>query len=109
MNIGLNNQTKLKQAQRPIPLVRCSLESLFDFLRRDIMFTKQHYKAIAEIVKENSIGVPMAECHSSPQTEKLVEGQKIAGKWIALKLANYFAEDNSLFNRQKFLEACGIA
>ena len=63
------------------------------------MFTRQHYKAIAEIVKKNT------DRHDHPQFNY----------WDAMgtddfcdELADYFAADNPRFDRTKFLEACGL-
>jgi hypothetical protein len=60
------------------------------------MFTRQHYKAIAAIINDNG-----ANCGEK------VSGRQVA-KWISLALSDYFADDNERFNRQKFLDACGI-
>jgi len=69
------------------------------------MFTKRHYKAIAEIIKNNT-------CTALPEpnhdTLIRIDAHKEAGIWIALNLADYFAEDNPRFDRQRFLAACGI-
>ena len=74
------------------------------------MFTRQHYKAIAEIIssvtlmamepKGGTIGTAEAR-------ENLKSGVEIAQCQISRDLADYFAGDNEHFNRQKFLEACG--
>lgn len=64
------------------------------------MFTKQHYKAIAEIIDSNTQ-------HKGPPQNDIDEGVRRGGKYIALALADYFPDDNPLFDRQKFLEACG--
>ena len=72
------------------------------------MFTRQHYKAIAEVVYQNAIAMPIAEIPNDPCIAARVEGIHDAGKWIALALADYFAEDNERFDRSKFLEACKI-
>ena len=56
------------------------------------MFTRQHYEAIAEIMKINST--------------KEVCATRLVILDIAEELANYFAQDNPRFDRQKFLEAC---
>ena len=60
------------------------------------MFTRQHYKAIAEIVKsakEDYRGGTPAELVLSTIDEQL---------------ADYFAGDNPLFSRDKFLTACEV-
>ena len=62
------------------------------------MFTRQHYKAIAEIIEYATNEDPANACYGCryPQTV------------IATCLADYFAKDNSRFDREKFLEACGL-
>jgi hypothetical protein len=64
------------------------------------MFTKQDYKAIAEIIE---IDVDPA-CLGS---EDPCAGCAVA-QAIAWRLADYFAEDNSRFDRKRFLEACRL-
>ena len=71
------------------------------------MFTRQHYKAIAEIIKENAVCVPIGESDHE-KTDARVMGQKMAGNWISQALADYFAADNPRFDRTKFIEACGL-
>lgn len=61
------------------------------------MFTKQHYKAIAEIIKGNK------PAHTE---NSFCMGRKTALEFIADDLAAYFASDNPLFDREKFLAAC---
>lgn len=64
------------------------------------MFTKKHYKAIAEII-ENRVGDGFTG-------EDYDRGWHDAAKSIAAMLADYFAKDNSRFNRERFLTACGL-
>lgn len=62
--------------------------------------TKKHFKAIAEIIKqkrESTLG-------ESPYEQ----GIDHATYDFALSLSNYFVSDNPLFDRAKFLTACGI-
>lgn len=63
------------------------------------MFTKQHYKAIAEIIKGQK---ELADVFVAKQFVI----QRISD--IAAGLAGYFAEDNPRFDREKFLVACGL-
>lgn len=58
------------------------------------MFTKQHYKAIAEIIR-----------HAVASTSK--EEQVMAAP-LANELADYFTTDNDRFDRKKFMIACGL-
>ena len=54
--------------------------------------SKQHYIAIARIIK----------------TEPVTIAEQSTCKSIALKLAGYFSDDNPLFDKGKFLAACGL-
>ena len=60
------------------------------------MFTRQHYEAIAEILKEAG-----EDWQGGTPTECIIYG-------IRDQLADYFAQDNERFDREKFLEACGL-
>ena len=57
------------------------------------MFTRQHYKAIAVIIASGD-----TDCASGCGVLFL----------IIHKLADYFTKDNERFDREKFLEACGL-
>jgi len=65
------------------------------------IFTKQHYKAIANIIKAR-----INACST------LSEQTQVACRYscfvIANNLSSYFQEDNPKFDRDKFLKACGI-
>ncbi len=54
------------------------------------MFTRQHYQAIADVIKETA-----NKAYQTTHTQDLTE-----------KLADYFASDNPRFSREKFLAAC---
>lgn len=56
--------------------------------------TKKHYEAIAKIIQLYKA----IESHSD----------KRMCYYIAHDLADYFQTDNKNFNRERFLEACGI-
>ena len=62
------------------------------------MLTKKDFKAIVEIIKEN--------------THKRISigGNAIwlSKQYTCRDLADYFAEQNPRFDRQKFLDACGL-
>lgn len=64
------------------------------------MFTRQHYKAIAEILK-TQLEFPLKK-DRCPVTH----GAAICG--IGIDLAEYFYDDNPRFDRDKFMEACGL-
>ena len=57
------------------------------------MFTKQHYKAIAEIIRQALYNSDL----STPQY-----------KGVVYDFADYFAGNNPRFDRKKFLDACGL-
>ena len=50
-----------------------------------IMFTRKHYKAIAEILKQHKVNSE-----------------------VVADFARYFAADNERFNKQQFYNACGL-
>lgn len=50
--------------------------------------TKKHFKAIAEIIRNTRCVKEIAQ--------------------VAIKLADYFADENPLFDRDKFMTACGL-
>ena len=58
----------------------------------------QHYKAIAEIINDMKLDGYMPRPAIELQVREQVGG----------KLADYFAADNPRFDREKFLEACGL-
>jgi len=64
------------------------------------MLTRQHYKAIAAIVKDDSVTGHSGEYDDSTTCIDTIT--------IAHSLADYFAEDNPCFDRAKFLTACGL-
>lgn len=73
------------------------------------MLNKKHYKAIADCID----GVCLMACEPDGGTigtperrEALRAGADIARHQIANWLADYFKQDNPLFDRQKFYDAC---
>lgn len=64
------------------------------------MFTRQHYKAIAEIIKSEYTAFDGTGEDDS-------EGKDATIK-IARKLADYFEPENPRFDRNKFMTACGL-
>ena len=64
------------------------------------MLTKKDYVAIAEII-ENEYNL------FDDTGEDDTEG-KHATRSIAGKLADYFEQDNSRFDRERFMKACGL-
>lgn len=66
-----------------------------NYFERIDMFTRQHYKAIAEIIKEKSF--------EDQTCVKVIDADVLVSM-----LADYFAIDNPRFDRDKFLTACGL-
>lgn len=56
--------------------------------------TKQHFKAIAEIVNKNTIDETDGYEHNTNTKDLITD------------LSNYFKTQNSLFDEDKFKEAC---
>ena len=65
------------------------------------MLTKQNYEAIAKIINRysNKVYQSQKNCYGDPT---------IHTKNFIIVLSNYFEQDNSRFDRQKFLDACGL-
>ncbi len=63
------------------------------------MFTRQHYRAIAKMIKEDGLEHELADLTAAP-----------GAVWshFAAKLAGYFANDNPLFDHNKFMTTCGF-
>lgn len=59
------------------------------------MLNRKDYKAITEIVKKNTV-----------RTSEIMVCVKRAN--MVYDLADYFAQDNPRFDRDRFLEACGL-
>lgn len=64
------------------------------------MFTRQHYKAIATKINGATHYTSLSPLGNIAPT--------IDKTQLVNKLADYFVEDNERFDRQKFLEACGL-
>lgn len=62
------------------------------------MFTRKHYKAIAEIIEDTT----------NEEVSTGVTYPKIDKRSLVFKLADYFEQDNPRFDRDKFMAACGI-
>lgn len=60
--------------------------------------TKKHYEAIAAIIASTYRNAALYK--DAGRTDTL--------ETIAARLADYFATDNKLFDRSRFLAACGI-
>lgn len=65
------------------------------------MFTKRHYKAIAEVLRANQPDRPVSTSCEGHRA-RFDKHRSIVGKLAAL-----FANDNPRFNRDRFLAACG--
>lgn len=64
------------------------------------MITKKDFKAVAEIIKREYT-------YFDDTGEDDVEGKQATSS-IAFRLADYLATQNLRFDRQKFLDACGL-
>ena len=69
------------------------------------MFTRQHYKAIAEVLAANKPKSPMYYEFSTVQIVRQVRCDH--HRCIVDQLANLFVQDNSQFDWDRFLKACG--
>lgn len=65
------------------------------------MLTKKHYKTIADIIKSQ-------HQKTYPNMPIADNAFNIAKSSISQELADYFATQNPRFDRQKFLDACGL-
>lgn len=65
------------------------------------MFTKQHYKPIADILSYHVKYNANADSNEDGSLDVCID--------ITNELADYFATDNSEFNKDKFLKACGVS
>lgn len=75
------------------------------------MFTKQHYKVIAETIASVTLMAMEPDggtIGTQEHRETLRSGVDIARNQIGRDLADYFATDNLRFDRDKFLAACGL-
>ena len=66
------------------------------------MFTRQHYEAIAEIIKRNTTRIRIED------VAQVGNGLPCLHSHTVGDMVDYFAKDNPRFDRQKFLKACGI-
>jgi len=64
------------------------------------MFSKRHYKAIAEVIATNRL---MANTDSNTERKELALA---VVDCIEYDLADLFTQDNPLFNREKFIQTC---
>jgi len=67
------------------------------------MFTKQHYKAIANIIKEAKEDYRVCQDSFGCGTPS-----ELVLSMIEARLSDYFAKDNPCFDAYKFFEACTI-
>ncbi len=66
------------------------------------MFTRKHYKAVAEIIRRNQTRLRTADVVNCNNGLPCLHPDVVAG------LADYFAQDDPRFDREKFLAACEI-
>lgn len=65
------------------------------------MLTRKHYHSIAEIFKQNLEEI-------KPIDSMLAQYGWACIACVAEELADYFEKDNPRFDRDRFLEACGV-
>ncbi len=63
--------------------------------------TEAHYKSIAKIIKQ-------AARTDRDYEPEITIGENNRRMWLIENLANYFEQDNTLFNRDNFVKACGL-
>ncbi len=60
--------------------------------------TKKHFRAIAEIIRKQTIAAKLADPNDDP---------KLYTELFVNELCNYFKTENELFDDDKFRQACG--
>ena len=65
------------------------------------MLTKKDFKAVAEIIADN---LPQDKISRNDY----LSGKKDALDWTANDLADYFITQNPQFDRDQFIQACGL-
>lgn len=71
--------------------------------------TKQHFKAIAEILRRQNIDLSKLNSEYQKQTITAYQGMEMKQtgiRQIMEDIADYFATQNPLFNKYQFLKAC---
>ena len=68
------------------------------------MAIQKDYKAIADIIKREYI----RHCADEINTLQVNTRGRLVTSRIAMNIADYFASHNEWFNRNMFLDACGI-
>ncbi len=61
--------------------------------------TKKHYEMVAKVFAKTRLYVEYEEHRN---------GRESARQYLAEELADQFASDNPLFDRARFLKACGV-
>lgn len=64
--------------------------------------SRKHYTDVAEIVKSNLAAAKIMD------TMEEADAAKAILRSVASDLASFFKRDNSAFDRQRFLTACGL-
>jgi len=70
------------------------------------MFTRQHYKAIAEVLKANQPGEIVKGW--TLKMKRIRQAALTHHQCIADQLANLFVQDNNRFNWDRFMNAAGF-
>lgn len=72
------------------------------------MLTKKDFKAVAKIFDSMKIPEENFEAISSEYEFGLLHGMALARDEIGNRLADYFATQNPRFDRERFMQACGL-
>lgn len=63
------------------------------------MLTKKDFKAVAEIITENTNEI---------NNDNYCHYYFVPRNRLVMELANYFATQNPYFDRERFMQACGL-
>lgn len=67
--------------------------------------TKKHYEAIAAIIKSTYTN---AKLYNGINYRDTAHERCETLETTSIRLADFFAQDNPKFDRERFLEACGV-
>ena len=70
------------------------------------MLTRKYYKMIAKVIKDNSQTMVDVKSYSSQRGDTLTDW--VHKDKLINDLCDMFKQDNNLFNRNKFEEACKL-
>ena len=70
------------------------------------MLSRKHYKAIAQVLKDNSQTIVDEKSYSSQKGDTLTDW--VHKDKLINDLCDMFKQDNNLFNRDRFISACKV-